>query len=355
MTTIIMRARNSSSRFIAKLLAALLAAALLLPSTNAATYPNCPLTGKPPTKPTVPPTRCVGVSHLSCCPDACADLNFAVQALGVNVTAAVWPTVGFADISPKDVPASIGIFMKDSGSYLTGKPGKYMLRICGDDYTVVIYGACYMIRVGETFLADQFFTAEDIIQGVIVPLVAQQIPGFNATFSDTNCYSKNNTSIPVTPLCCDPLTIPATCPPGAVNMTAAKGVSGRPLDPAVCADFPYSNATRPLLEPYTDDIDTPYHSPPAPSLPPPTHAPSPPAPALSPPTPSPPAPITGAPPPSVVSPSPPSVSPPTGPIPSPPPAVPSPSPPPPKAAGRIGASLAVAVLPLLMVVLMAGV
>ncbi|CAI5497990.1 unnamed protein product [Closterium sp. Naga37s-1] len=127
---------------------------------------------------------------------------------------------------------------------------------------------------------------------------------------NTGCYS-GPTLIPVLPLSCNPLTIPATCPPGAVNMTAAKGVSGRLLDPTICAHFPYSNATRPF------------------------------------PTPSPPAPISGAPPPSVVTPSPPSASP--------PPAGPSPSPPPPKAAGPSGVSLAAAVLPLLMVVLMAGV
>ncbi|CAI7766750.1 unnamed protein product [Closterium sp. NIES-54] len=122
-------------------------------------------------------------------------------------------------------------------------------------------------------------------------------------------------------------------------MTAAKGVSGRPLDPAICAHFPYSNATRPFPDPLSGNINAPYPYTPAP-------VPPAPAPALSPPTPSPPAPITSAPPSSVVSPSPPSASrPPVG---------PSPSPPPSKAAGARGVSLAAAVLPLLAVVLMAG-
>ncbi|CAI7781094.1 unnamed protein product [Closterium sp. NIES-53] len=156
---------------------------------------------------------------------------------------------------------------------------------------------------------------------------------------DTKCYSLGDTLIPVIPLSCDPLTIPATCPPGEVNMTAAKGVSGRPLDPAICAHFPYSNATRPFPDPLSGNINAPYPYTPAP-------VPPAPAPALSPPTPSPPAPITSAPPSSVVSPSPPSASrPPVG---------PSPSPPPSKAAGARGVSLAAAVLPLLAVVLMAG-
>ncbi|CAI5497989.1 unnamed protein product [Closterium sp. Naga37s-1] len=362
-----MLAKYSSAGFIAKLLTALLGASLLLPSstTNAATaYPNCPLTGKPPTKPTVPPTRCVGASNLSCCPDACADLNFAVQALAVNVSAALWPSMGgFAEISPGDLPASIGTFMKghemcahiveqlacavqcnpDSGNYFTGKPGKYMLHICWD-YMDMLFDACYMVQAGELHLGSYFPSAEDMVRGLYVPLVAQQIPGFNAIIVETNCYSLGDALIPVIPLSCDPLTIPATCPPGAVNMTAAKGVSGRPLDPAICAGFPYSNATRPFPDPY-DDFNAPYPYTPTPLPPTPVLVPASPAPALSPP-----APITGAPPPSAVSPSPPSVSPPpTVPSPSPPP------PPPPKAAGAAGASLAAAVLPLLAVVLMAGV
>ncbi|CAI5497993.1 unnamed protein product [Closterium sp. Naga37s-1] len=113
---------------------------------------------------------------------------------------------------------------------------------------------------------------------------------------DTSCYS-GPPVIPVLPLSCDPLTIPATCPPGAVNMTAAKGVSGRPLDPANCADFPYSNATRPFPDTLSGDINAPYPYTPAPVPPSSVPARSPPAPAQSPPTPSPPAPITGAPPP----------------------------------------------------------
>ncbi|CAI5497976.1 unnamed protein product [Closterium sp. Naga37s-1] len=328
--------KNSSRGFIAaKLLTALLAATLLLPSsTNAATaYPNCPLTGKPPTKPTVPPTRCVGASNLSCCPDACADLNFAVQALGVNVTAAVWPKV--ADIDHVSfVAASIGTFMKGN-------------EICAH---IVEQLAC-AVQCNPGQLTEAFL--EDMLQLLLVPIVAQHIPGFNATFADTACYG-GPTLIPVLPLSCDPLTIPATCPPGAVNMTAAKNVSGRPLDPAICAGFPYSNATRPFPD-ANGDVNAPYPYTPTPTPPAPAPGPSAPAPALSPPTPSPPAPITGAPPPSVVSPSPPSVSSaPAGPIPSPPPAGPIPSPPP-KAAGPSGTSLAVAVLPLLMVVLMAEV
>ncbi|CAI5952287.1 unnamed protein product [Closterium sp. NIES-65] len=190
---------------------------------------------------------------------------------------------------------------------------------------------------------DVLISPEDMLHMLLVPLVAQHIPGFNATFTDTACYS-GPPVIPVLPLCCDPLTIPATCLPGAVNMTAAKGVAGRPLDPAMCAHFPYSNATWPFPDTLGNDINAPYPYTPTPLPPAPVPVPSPPAPALSPPTSSPPAPITGAPPPSVVPPSPPSAPP--------PPAGPSPSPPPPKAEGPSGVSLAAAVLLLLMVVLM---
>ncbi|CAI5993811.1 unnamed protein product [Closterium sp. NIES-64] len=355
-------ATTSSRGFITvKLLTALLAATLLLPSTNAAAYPNCPLTGKPPTKPTVPPTRCVGASNLTCC-SACSDINFAVQALAVNVTAAVEAAAqGLIDVST--VPNSICPIMKgnemcerlieqlacavqcnpDSGNYLTGKPGKYMLQIC-TDHGQAIYDACSSLEVAGIVVADFFTTPDDIIQQLLVPLVAQQIPGFNATVAKTACYS-GPTLVPVTPLCCDPLTIPATCPPGAVNMTAAKNVSGRPLDPAICADFPYSNATMPFppnASPPTPSAPAP--SPPAPAPSPPAPAPSPPAPAPSPPAPAP-APTIAPSPPSTVSPFPPSASP--------PPPVPTPPPPPPNAAGVGGASLAVAVLPLLAVVLMA--
>ncbi|CAI7887535.1 unnamed protein product, partial [Closterium sp. NIES-53] len=227
----------------------------------------------------------------------------------------------------------------DSGIYLTGKPGKYMLQIC-TDHGQAIYDACSSLEVAGIVVADFFTTPDDIIQQLLVPLVAQQIPGFNATVTKTACYA-GPTLVPVTPLCCDPLTIPATCPPGAVNMTAAKNVSGRPLDPAICADFPYSNATMPF---------PPNASPPTPSAPaplPPAPAPSPPAPAPAPttaappPSPASPPPSPASPPPSTVSPSPPSASPPPNPVPSSPP-------PPPKAAGAGGVSVAAAVLPLLM-------
>ncbi|CAI5933855.1 unnamed protein product [Closterium sp. NIES-64] len=257
----------------------------------------------------------------------------------------------------------------DSGNYVTGKPGKYMLRICSGDFMSAIFLACeYIIflflyilpisihlpgcvlmwrsrAVRDLFKMcdDVLISPEDMLHMLLVPLVAQHIPGFNATFTDTACYS-GPPVIPVLPLCCDPLTIPATCLPGAVNMTAAKGVVGRPLDPAMCAHFPYSNATWPFPDTLGNDINAPYPYTPTPLPPAPVPVPSPPAPALSPPTSSPPAPITGAPPPSVVPPSPPSAPP--------PPAGPSPSPPPPKAEGPSGVSLAAAVLLLLMVVLM---
>ncbi|CAI5993807.1 unnamed protein product [Closterium sp. NIES-64] len=257
----------------------------------------------------------------------------------------------------------------DSGNYVTGKPGKYMLRICSGDFMSAIFLACeYIISLFLYILPisihlpgcvlmwrsravrdlfkmcdDVLISPEDMLHMLLVPLVAQHIPGFNATFTDTACYS-GPPVIPVLPLCCDPLTIPATCLPGAVNMTAAKGVVGRPLDPAMCAHFPYSNATWPFPDTLGNDINAPYPYTPTPLPPAPVPVPSPPAPALSPPTSSPPAPITGAPPPSVVPPSPPSAPP--------PPAGPSPSPPPPKAEGPSRVSLAAAVLLLLMVVLM---
>ncbi|GJP38042.1 hypothetical protein CLOM_g22475 [Closterium sp. NIES-68] len=350
-----------SHHFNAALLTALLAATLLLTSTDAAAYPNCPLTGKPPTKPGVVPTRCVAAQQLSCCSD-CSDLNYAVQSLAINVTAATEAAFGgFLDLST--VPSSICPIMKghelcqslmeqlvcavkcnpDSGNYITGNPGKYMLQICAD-HAQQIYNACSSLEFAGFVLGETFATSDDLIQQALVPLISAQIPGFNATVAKTACYA-GPTVMPITPLCCDPLTIPPTCPPGSVNITAAKDISGRPLDKTLCADFPYSNATTPF-PPNGGPASPPSAaapSPPsaaAPSLP----AAAPPSPPLTPapsplPTPTPASPPAPAPAPT-----------PASPPPSPTPAPPS-SPPPPKGAGAGGASLIAAALPLAVVLM----
>ena len=48
----------------------------------------CPLTGKPPVKPTKAHPRCPAAKDLSCCDD-CADVNNTIIALSYNLTAAL--------------------------------------------------------------------------------------------------------------------------------------------------------------------------------------------------------------------------------------------------------------------------
>lgn len=58
--------------------------ALLALSSNtplvaeAQAYPNCPLTGLPPKMTTVPRTRCLSATNMSCCND-CADIGYGIM------------------------------------------------------------------------------------------------------------------------------------------------------------------------------------------------------------------------------------------------------------------------------------
>ncbi|CAI5474333.1 unnamed protein product [Closterium sp. Yama58-4] len=101
------------------------------------TLPACPLTGKPATKPTIPHSRCVEAQQLSCCED-CADLTFPIQALAVNVTAAL-ETVsqGYLDmtkVSP-DVGGTRlganGAWMGDNGTRIGASAARGMNALRG--------------------------------------------------------------------------------------------------------------------------------------------------------------------------------------------------------------------------------
>ncbi|GJP29003.1 hypothetical protein CLOM_g9 [Closterium sp. NIES-68] len=234
-------------------------------ATPPKTNPACPLTGKPPTKPVIPHSRCVEAQKLSCCED-CADLTFPIQALAINVTAAVEPATGGA-LDPATIPPNVCALFQgheeceqlveqlvcavtcnpDSGYYFIDTPTGPYMQVC-TKFAQQLYDKCSKLSIGSLALSDIIYVPEDLIKGAIVPLIAQAVPGFTAGVGDVGCYGGPQV-VPATPLCCDPLTIPQTCPTGSVNTTGAEKIPGRKPDQKICAKYPYKTGTTPFARP----------------------------------------------------------------------------------------------------------
>lgn len=289
---------------------------VFLPLAFAQDYPNCPLTGEPPKAPTIAPTRCPSASKLSCCTD-CYDLNYAIQALGANVTDIVDQASG-GMASQLGLPADLdvcGIFYgvetcenlveqvvcaascnPDSGNYMTSTASGVNLNVC-PGFAQQVYDACGDLTFGGFVVKDLLYTPEDIFQQVINQVIAVAVPNFNSTITTSKCFNGPDV-IPKTPLCCDPLNVPDTCPTGSVNTTGAEDVIGRTLNSTYCVDFPFTTDSVPFNKTAMPPAGPPATSPapaaaPTPSVSParpPAAAPAPATPAGTPPAPGAPAP-----------------------------------------------------------------
>ncbi|CAI5514255.1 unnamed protein product [Closterium sp. Naga37s-1] len=252
------------------------------PVTPPKTLPACPLTGKPATKPTIPHSRCVEAQQLSCCAD-CADLTFPIQVLAIDVAAALEPVTQGLATAPADVCQLFKGHEEceqlieqlvcavtcnpDSGYYFIDTPTGPYMQLC-KAFAQQVYDKCSTLKVGDLSVDMVIYNPEELIKQAIVPLVAEAVPGFTAGVSDVGCYGGPQV-LPATPLCCDPLTIPKTCPAGSVNTTGAEKVPGRKPDAKICAKYPYKPGTtpykRPALPPTAYDKPTLPKAPSAPS------------------------------------------------------------------------------------------
>ncbi|CAI6003957.1 unnamed protein product [Closterium sp. NIES-64] len=226
------------------------------PVTPPKTLPACPLTGKPATKPTIPHSRCVEAQQLSCCAD-CADLTFPIQVLAIDVAAALEPGHEECEQLIEQLVCAVTC-NPDSGYYFIDTPTGPYMQVC-KAFAQQVYDKCSTLKVGDISVDMVIYNPEQLIKQAIVPLVAEAVPGFTAGVSDVGCYGGPQV-LPATPLCCDPLAIPKTCPAGSVNTTGAEKIPGRKPDAKICAKYPYKTGTipykRPALPPTAFDKPT---------------------------------------------------------------------------------------------------
>ena len=96
------------ARYLATLV---LACLVILPAVIAVDYPNCPLTGKPPKKLTVPGTRCTDAAEYSCCDD-CMDIWYALNVMSTNTTQIIQAFIPTFPTSGKGLTVSISSWTK---------------------------------------------------------------------------------------------------------------------------------------------------------------------------------------------------------------------------------------------------
>ncbi|CAI5929383.1 unnamed protein product [Closterium sp. NIES-65] len=347
-----------STRFAVLTVAALVA---LLPAHAAPAAPLCALTGLPPTKPVVPPSRCPAAAQLSCCTD-CSDTGLALQLVSSNLAEVVNqidPSLGgFIDAGLtvceafKPYPKCMLMIEEivcgttcnpDSGSYVKKSPtGEIILTVC-PEFAQATYDSCKDVEISGFALNLIIPTAEAMMTMVVSNVIAVMgVKNFNISVAPSTCFTGAAAAPPYTP-CCDPLVVDPKCPAGAVDTVKYAPYINRNIDSAACMGV----APQPAPGPSTSTPPAPGPAPPTaapptaapPTAAPPTAAPptaAPPTaapPSAVPPTPAAPAPTAGGPPPS---PQAPGVAPSTPPA---SPASPSPPPPPPKSGSGSAASV----------------
>ncbi|CAI5477416.1 unnamed protein product [Closterium sp. Yama58-4] len=216
-------------------------------------YPACPFTGKQPTKPAVPPPRCKAAVDASCCAD-CTDLNTALGIVGTNLTSVV------AQISPQFVDlidpklkvcdlftgqAQCAQLIEDllcglscnpnSGSYVTVVPNNSTTMTVCTGYADTLFKACSDLSLGDGMDLTGLISSYPDFMNIIVANVVKSlgIANFKFAFTTTRCFTSSGV-YPTNIACCDPLSVPATCPAGSVNTTEYADLIGRTIDPANC-------------------------------------------------------------------------------------------------------------------------
>ncbi|CAI5472766.1 unnamed protein product [Closterium sp. Yama58-4] len=260
----------------------------LSPASPTPKYPACPFTGKQPTKPAVPPPRCMAAVDASCCAD-CTDLNTALGIVGTNLTSVV------AQISPQFVDlidpklkvcdlftgqAQCAQLIEDllcgltcnpnSGSYVTVVPNNSTTMTVCTGYADTLFKACSGLSLGDGMDLTGLITTYPDFMNIIVANVVKSlgIANFKFDFTTTRCFTSSGV-YPTNIACCDPLSVPTTCPAGSVNTTKYADLIGRTIDPANCP------ASTPSAPPSVSAPgSTPLPSPPPPAAPPKTGSPS---------------------------------------------------------------------------------
>ncbi|CAI5532686.1 unnamed protein product [Closterium sp. Naga37s-1] len=190
----------------------------------------------------------------SCCAD-CTDLNTALGIVGTNLTSVV------SQISPQFVDlidpklkvcdlftgqAQCAQLIEDllcgitcnpnSGSYVDVVPNNSTTMTVCTGYADTLFKACSGLSLGDGMDLTGLITSYPDFMNIIVANVVKSlgIANFKFEFTTTRCFTSSGV-YPANIACCDPLSVPATCPAGSVNITEYADLIGRTIDPANCA------------------------------------------------------------------------------------------------------------------------
>ncbi|CAI5463539.1 unnamed protein product [Closterium sp. Yama58-4] len=234
----------------------------LLSPSSAADYPLCPLTQKPPQKPTIVPSRCVDAAEASCC-ENCFDVGFALSGVLANETTILSqfaPSlarllggteiqlcslfVGFHDCANELEQVNCAVNCNpDSGNYVRkgeGVGANPIFTMC-DGYASKMFEDCKGLPVpGTTATFGQFLDSKERMLnktfGAIFPALGYTNTTLEIVPGTTGCYN-GPAKINPRALCCDPLVPPANCPAGTVDDPRFKKLMNRKLDEHDCAVY----------------------------------------------------------------------------------------------------------------------
>ncbi|CAI5532688.1 unnamed protein product [Closterium sp. Naga37s-1] len=260
------------------------------------TFPKCPFTNNSPYPPGSAMPRCPAAANLSCC-TACQDIDGALKLVTTkleDVVKRVGPANSvdasltlcdlYSDLmceqSVEDMVCALTC-NPDAGRYVSVTDGAVTMAVC-PSYASFAYGVCKGTTIGNMTLESTIPDAATFLSTVVSSVigVAMNISSFNITVQETSCFN-GSPLVPATPACCDPLSLPSSCPLGAIDPSKYPDTIGRTINSSLCL-----SASPPPPPPASAPSSS--SSPPAPSAP--GSAPSPlPAPAGFP-SPSPPAP-----------------------------------------------------------------
>ncbi|CAI5472765.1 unnamed protein product [Closterium sp. Yama58-4] len=180
--------------------------------------------------------RCPAAANLSCC-TACQDIDGALKLVSTKLedvvkrigpANSVDPSLKLCDLysdlmceqSVEDMVCALTC-NPDAGRYVTVSDGAVSMAVC-PSYASFAYEVCKGTTIGnmtiESSIPDAGMFLSTVVSSVIG--VAMGISSFNITVQETSCFN-GSPLVPATPACCDPLSLPSSCPLAAAALLLA--------------------------------------------------------------------------------------------------------------------------------------
>ncbi|CAI5477417.1 unnamed protein product [Closterium sp. Yama58-4] len=213
------------------------------------TFPDCPFTNNSPYPPGSAMPRCPAAANLSCC-TACQDIDGALKLVTTKLedvvkrigpANSVDPSLKLCDLysdlmceqSVEDMVCALTC-NPDAGRYVTVSNGAVSMSVC-PSYASFAYGVCKGTTIGnmtlESSIPDAGMFLSTVVSSVIG--VAMGFNNFTVTVQETNCFN-GSPLVPATPACCDPLSIPSSCPLGSIDPSQYPDTIGRTINSSLC-------------------------------------------------------------------------------------------------------------------------